>query len=36
MKVYFLYFLRPEQRFESLDALKAQMAYDKKRAEELL
>ncbi len=36
MKVYFLHFLRPEQRFENLEKLKVQMAYDKSRAEMLL
>lgn len=33
--VYFLEFLRPEQRFDSLEELKAQMSRDKAKAEKL-
>ena len=33
--VYFLYFLRPEQRFDSLEELKAQMERDKAEAEKI-
>ena len=33
--VYFLEFLRPEQRFDSLEELKAQMSRDKAKAEKI-
>lgn len=35
MTVYFLDFLRPEQRFDSLDELKAQISRDKETAEKI-
>jgi len=35
MTVYFLDFLRPEQRFDSLDELKAQILRDKEKAEKI-
>ena len=35
MTVYFLDFLRPEQRFDSLDELKAQISRDKEKAEKI-
>jgi len=35
MAVYFLDFLRPEQRFDSLDELKAQISRDKEKAEKI-
>lgn len=36
IEVEYLHFLRPEKRFESLDALKAQLAQDRRRAEACL
>lgn len=36
MRVSFLHFLRPEQRFDGLDELKAQISRDKETAERLL
>lgn len=36
MEVEFVHFLRPEQKFDSLEALKTQMHLDKKRAQSLL
>lgn len=36
MEVEFVHFLRPEQRFDSLEALKVQMHLDKKQAQALL